>query len=349
MAGSGAGGLWPARAWVAVAAAVLAGLLGWGVYATGLGVSGRVSSSLQVGGSSQVVVDAACQSEPVSVRALYAGALDPASGYVVPLEGFEVAGVDPGCAGMNLVLAVQLAGSGFHELSGAVAVSAGEPSYALSPAGLPAHEPADIAGYSLKLVPTATAPTGLVAEAGDGQGVLTFDAPLPGTSAITAYEYSLDAGASWLPAAQGSSPITVTGLVNGTGYSLTLRAVSAEGPGKASAPAGLTPRIGAPAALAATAGNASASIAFTAPATPSTIANWQYSLDDGPWTALDPADAASPIVIAGLANNVAVQVRIRAVDANGHGLPSAPVAVTPEAADEDLAPAFVLGGGATGL
>ncbi|MCL7405020.1 fibronectin type III domain-containing protein [Paradonghicola geojensis] len=83
-------------------------------------------------------------------------------------------------------------------------------------------------------VGVSTAPTSLVATAGDGQVSVAFTAPSDnGGSAITDYEYQLDDG-PWVSASTTSSPIVITGLNNGTSYSIKLRAVNAGGNGAAS-------------------------------------------------------------------------------------------------------------------
>ena len=84
-------------------------------------------------------------------------------------------------------------------------------------------------------ITVATAPTSLVATAGDAQVSVAFTAPTStGGSAITDYEYQLDGG-SWVSASTTSSPVLITGLTNGTSYSIKLRAVNAAGPGAESA------------------------------------------------------------------------------------------------------------------
>ena len=85
-----------------------------------------------------------------------------------------------------------------------------------------------------------TAPTALVATAGDGQVSVAFTAPSSdGGSSITDYEYQLDGGA-WESASTTSSPVVITGLTNGTSYSIKLRAVNAAGNGAESAAATFT-------------------------------------------------------------------------------------------------------------
>lgn len=92
-----------------------------------------------------------------------------------------------------------------------------------------------------------------------------------------------------------------------------------------------------PTALAATllSEGGGASIAFSAGAdNGSAITNYQYgTYDDGEgewaYTALTPADAASPVAVTGFANGAAVTVRLKAVNANGASTDSAAVTFTP--------------------
>lgn len=90
------------------------------------------------------------------------------------------------------------------------------------------------------------APTGLAVTNGDAQATIAFTAPTSAddTSAITNFEYSLDAGATWTPfdPAVTKSPVTIVGLTNGQTYSVQLRAVNAAGPGAASATVTVKPK-----------------------------------------------------------------------------------------------------------
>jgi hypothetical protein len=78
------------------------------------------------------------------------------------------------------------------------------------------------------------APTGLLANAGDGRATVAFAAPAANGSPITAYTVTaLPSGAH---ATGPASPITVGGLRNGTTYTLTVTASNALGTGPPSAP-----------------------------------------------------------------------------------------------------------------
>jgi len=74
------------------------------------------------------------------------------------------------------------------------------------------------------------APTITSSYAGNGQLTISFTAPaFNGGLAITKYQYSLD-GSNWSDTDAGiTSPRTISGLSNGTDYTVRLRAVNSLG------------------------------------------------------------------------------------------------------------------------
>src|SRR5690349_12619640 len=119
------------------------------------------------------------------------------------------------------------------------------------------------------------APTGVTATAGNGSATVSWTAPSNnGGSTITKYTVTpfIGSTAQTPVTVTGSPPATsttVTGLTNGTSYTFTVTATNANGTGPASAPSSsVTPNKlpGAPTAVTATAGNASATVSWTAPA-----------------------------------------------------------------------------------
>ena len=74
------------------------------------------------------------------------------------------------------------------------------------------------------------APTNLTAVGGNGEVVLSWDAPASdGGAAITDYEYRIDGRNPWISIGSTLTTHTATGLVNGTAYTFEVRAVNAVG------------------------------------------------------------------------------------------------------------------------
>ena len=96
------------------------------------------------------------------------------------------------------------------------------------------------------------APTALSAVTGSGSASVAFTAGADGGASITKYQYRLGNG-SWSDAVGTSSPITISGLIDYTSYSIRLRAVNEAGLGPASAAVTVRPRAAAPVLKSATA------------------------------------------------------------------------------------------------
>jgi hypothetical protein len=89
---------------------------------------------------------------------------------------------------------------------------------------------------------TPAAPTGLTATAGNGQISIAFTAGADNGSTISNYKYSLD-GTTYtaFSPSDTTTPVVVTGLTNGTSYTIRLKAVNLIGDGAASASVTATP------------------------------------------------------------------------------------------------------------
>jgi hypothetical protein len=82
---------------------------------------------------------------------------------------------------------------------------------------------------------TPSAPTALVATAGDGQVSVAFKSAATGGSNVTNYKYSVNDGSFvTLDPVQTAGPIVITGLTNNTAYTVKLIAVNANGDSPAS-------------------------------------------------------------------------------------------------------------------
>jgi hypothetical protein len=86
------------------------------------------------------------------------------------------------------------------------------------------------------------APTSLSSTAGNGEVTIAFTAGSNGNSAITNYKYSTN-GTTYtaLSPADTTSPVTISGLTNGTSYTIYLKAVNAIGDSVASSSVSSTP------------------------------------------------------------------------------------------------------------
>lgn len=185
---------------------------------------------------------------------------------------------------------------------------------------------------------TPTAPAISTITASSSALSVAFSAPASnGNSTITNYEYSTDGGTTWTASSPAvtTSPLSITGLTNGTTYQVSIRAVNAVGSGTAATSVSATPYTtpGAPTISSVTAGHLSLSVAFSAPASTggNAVSNYQYSTDNGTtWTTRTPSSTTSPLSITGLTNGVAYQVKLRAVNAAGAGTASAAMSGTPQ-------------------
>ena len=195
-----------------------------------------------------------------------------------------------------------------------------------------------VSSASVTPATVAGAPTIGSITAGNQQLSVPFTAPSSnGGAAISNYKYSTDDGSTWSSAGSTSSPIVITGLTNGTSYNVKLRAVNSAGDGTASSAVSATPVApvsvpGAPSIGSITAGDQQLSVPFTAPSSNggASITNYKYSTDDGStWNSA--GSTTSPLVITGLTNGTAYNVKLRAVNSAGDGTASSAVSATPVA------------------
>ncbi len=130
--------------------------------------------------------------------------------------------------------------------------------------------------------PTITSVT-----AQDGALSVAFTAPSSG-STPTSYEYQLNASGTWLTASTTTSPIQISGLTNGTLYSVQIRADSVVGEGAASSASSGTPEglPGAPSISSLSTGVGTVSVSFTPGYSGGdTIIDYEYELNNsGTWT-----------------------------------------------------------------
>jgi hypothetical protein len=98
------------------------------------------------------------------------------------------------------------------------------------------------ADKTLTIISAPIAPVISSITAGNTQLTVNFNAPADlGGSAISDYEYSTNNGSSWTSSGSTTSPITITGLTNGTTYQIKLRAKNTSGLGNPSSATSGTP------------------------------------------------------------------------------------------------------------
>jgi hypothetical protein len=169
------------------------------------------------------------------------------------------------------------------------------------------------------------APTGVSASAGNAEATVSFTPPAStGGAAITSYRVTSDPGG--LQATGTGSPITVSGLTNGTPYTFTVRAINAVGAGPASSPSDpVTPAgpPGAPRQVTAVPGNARATVSFAPPSSTGGEPIQSYTVTSSPGGVV-ATDSGSPLTVTGLTNGTAYTFTVRATNVAGTGPPSDP-------------------------
>ncbi len=185
---------------------------------------------------------------------------------------------------------------------------------------------------------TPSAPTITSITPGNQQLTVNFTVPTSdGGSTITNYEYSTNGGTSFTPFSpeDTTSPVIITGLTNGTSYSVRIRAVNSINPGAQSNAVSATPAgvPNPPTSLTGVAGNQAIYVLFTEGNNGgSPITNYEYSIDGGSsFTPFSPAQTISPVEISnvGLTNGTSYTVQLKAVNVSGSSIASSSVSVTP--------------------
>jgi len=97
------------------------------------------------------------------------------------------------------------------------------------------------------MIGTVDTPTAVTGAAGDGTATLTFTQNTNG-DILDYYEYSIDSGTTFISLSGNSSPLVISGLTNGTDYTIVIRGVGRDnGPGPISAPVVVKPAVPTPA------------------------------------------------------------------------------------------------------
>lgn len=173
-----------------------------------------------------------------------------------------------------------------------------------------------------------SAPSGLTADPGDGEAVLTFDAPASdGGAPVTGYEVRVDDG-DWhaLDVTVDGSTVrgTVSGLVNGESVDVRVRAVNVAGAGTGSGRASVTPVAPPPAPVAAptaVAGTSSVTVTWAASSERDVTG---YTVIASPGQATCDVDADETSCVVGAVAGQAVTFRVVTHSRWGDSEPSAP-------------------------
>lgn len=174
-------------------------------------------------------------------------------------------------------------------------------------------------------IPTITvpdSPTLVTATMGDNQATISFTAPEnDGGSPITSY--TVISSPDNIVVTGLTSPITITGLDNGTLYTFTVVATNEIGdsePSVASTAASYSSVPDSPTSVTATGGNAQATVSFTAPDdNGSAIVSYTVTSSPGNITA---TGSSSPITITGLTNGITYTFTVVATNGVGNSTPS---------------------------
>ena len=189
----------------------------------------------------------------------------------------------------------------------------------------------------------AAAPTSLVATHGNTSASIAFTAGATNGGTITNYKVSLDGGATFsaLSPAQVTSPVSITGLTNGTTYSVALLAVTQVGDGAASSTVSVTPSTvpGAPTGVSGTHGNTIVALTWSAPSSTGGAAidhyTAAYSSDGTNYTVFGSTFSGTGGTVTGLTNGVAYTFKVLAHNLNGDSAYSTPSATVARAMGND--------------
>ena len=163
---------------------------------------------------------------------------------------------------------------------------------------------------------------------GNQQLSVAFSAPaFNGAGTITAYKYSVNGGSSYTSVGT-TSPFVISGLTNGTAYTVLLKATNNAGDSAATtASEAVVPSAppSAPTVGSVIPGNQTLNVAYSAPASTngSAITNYWYSYDGTNYVSLDRTTATETFDISGLTNGTAYTIRMKATNIAGNSSVSA--------------------------
>jgi hypothetical protein len=175
---------------------------------------------------------------------------------------------------------------------------------------------------------TPSAPTSVSAVPGDGHVIVSWHAPSStGGSAISSYTVTVNPGGAHTTVSGAILQADVTSLTDGIAYSFTVRAANAIGAGPESSPASVVP-VGPPlppTGVSASALSGAATVTWQTPSSDNGSAITGYEITTTPATKTTHAAASQHSAIAtGLANGTTYTINVRATNAVGGSVLSAP-------------------------
>jgi fibronectin type 3 domain-containing protein len=177
-------------------------------------------------------------------------------------------------------------------------------------------------------------PTNLAAGSGASNGAvkLTWTSS-PGATSYEVFEGASAGGEGSTPVQTGSgSPLTVSGLTPGQQYFFTVEAVNAGGTSASSTELGATVVPAIPTGLAATAGNGSVSLTWSASAGAASYNVYQATTSGGEGVSAKQVGlTGTSATITGLSNGTRYYFTVAGVDAGGASAQSAEASATPAA------------------
>jgi hypothetical protein len=219
------------------------------------------------------------------------------------------------------------------ELTG-ITVTYGATGWASTFAGIPVNVVGEPTPPPAPVGKPASAPKIRTVKSGNAKVRLGIWSPLRnGGTEITGYEYTVDDGATWTAVDSDSTATTllITGLENGTRYTIKVRAVNGAGGGAASNARAFTPRTvaSAPTITAVTGGSGRIKVEFEAPVSNggAAITRYGYSINGRP--VQNFGSASTTQWIKNLPNNVTYTVQVVALNAAGWGAASEVLEATP--------------------
>lgn len=201
--------------------------------------------------------------------------------------------------------------------------------------------PASSASASVTPAGVPGAPVITSAVAGDTQVTLTWSVPAANADPITGYTVSVTPGGTTIAVGSAPASVTVTGLVNGTQYSFTVRATNGVGDGSSSAAALATPAgvPGAPRNVVARNGVESATVSWLAPLDTggAVVTSYTVTAIPGGASVVVPAPATS-VVVEGLTAGGRYRFTVHATTTAGNGPESVATSAVQPCANLDPTP-----------